>query len=169
MFSKENQFYLDMHITGEGPRFVTTDTTGRVLGITASGEVVNVLEHSASPDHYFRIRDLDQDGKAEMIFVDENTLEVIDLSGRKEFSFKTKNNIRMVPDIYEFSSSDLKIGIVDADKNQIYLLNSDGTLYEGFPLDGNTRFSIGYFAGSDSRFNLIVGSLNGFLYNYSIE
>ena len=86
-----------------------------------------------------------------------------DLSGKKVFSYKTKNDIGMVPDIYEFSSTDIKLGVVDKKANEIYLLNSDGTVYEGFPLEGNTRFSIGYFAGSDSRFNLVVGSLNGFL------
>jgi hypothetical protein len=75
----------------------------------------------------------------------------------------------MQPDIYKFSSTDIKIGITDRKQEKIYLINADGSLHEGFPLEGFTRFSIGYFAGSDSRFNLIVGSSNGFLYNYSIE
>lgn len=167
--SRNNQFYLDMNISGDGPRLVTTDSTGSVIGVNMNGEVGQLFTFEASPDHYFRIKDLDQDGKPELMFADGNELEVMDFSGRKEFSFKTKNNIGMVPDIYAFSSTDLKVGLVDKEKNQIYLLNSDGTIYEGFPLEGNTRFSIGYFAGSDSRFNLIVGSLNGFLYNYSIE
>lgn len=167
--SRNNQFYLDMNIAGDGPRLVTTDSTGKVLGVSLNGNVEQLFTFEASPGHYFRIKDLDQDGKPELIFADRNELEVMDLGGRKEFSFKTKSNIGMVPDIYEFSSTDLKLGLVDKEKNQIYLLNSDGTMYEGFPLEGNTRFSIGYFAGSDSRFNLIVGSLNGFLYNYSIE
>jgi hypothetical protein len=167
--SGNNQFYLDMNITGDSPRFVTTDSSGNVIGTGTNGEVGILLEHAASPGHFFRIKDLDQDGKPEMIFVDGNRLEVKDLSGRKVFSYKTEADIGMVPDIYAFSSTDLKLGLVDKAKNEVYLLNSDGTLYEGFPLEGNTRFSIGYFAGSDSRFNLVVGSLNGFLYNYSIE
>lgn len=167
--SMNNQFYLDMNITGDSPRFVTTDSSGNVIGIGTNGETGKMLEHAASPGHFFRIKDLDQDGKPEMIFVDGNRLEVKDLSGRKVFSYKTEADIGMVPDIYAFSSTDLKLGLVDKAKNEVYLLNSDGTLYEGFPLEGNTRFSIGYFAGSDSRFNLVVGSLNGFLYNYSIE
>jgi hypothetical protein len=167
--SGNNQFYLDMNITGDGPRFISTDSSGNVIGIGINGVAGKLLEHDASPGHYFRMKDLDQDGKPEMIFVDGNGLEVKDLSGRKRFAFKTKADFGMVPDIYEFSSTDLKLGLVDKEMNEIYLLNADGTMYEGFPLEGNTRFSIGYFAGSDSRFNLVVGSLNGFLYNYSIE
>jgi outer membrane protein assembly factor BamB len=167
--SLNNGFYLDMNVTDNSPRFVTSDTSGNVLSIDLSGEVEILLEHKAGSEHFFRTKDLNQDGIKEYIFADENQLEVIDIKGERLFSFKIKNDISALPDIYEFSSADLKIGITDSEKNLIYLLNSDGTLYEGFPLEGNTRYTIGYFAGSDSRFNLIVGSQNGFLYNYSIE
>lgn len=167
--SENNLFYLDMNIGGKVPRFVSTDTAGNVIGISTSGDVEEILSHDATPGHFFRIKDLDQDGKPECIFADRNELEVVDLKGERFFIYKIKGDIRTNPDIYEFSSADLKIGLTDREKNKIYLLNSDGTLYEGFPLEGDTQFSIGYFAGSDSRFNLIVGSQNGFLYNYSIE
>ena len=167
--SNKNVFYLDMNVSEDKPRFITTDTSGNVIGIDINGDVETLMEHKAGSDHFFRTKDLDQDGKIEFIFGDENKLEVLDLKGKRLFSFKIKSDISTLPDIYEFSSADLKLGITDAEKNLIYLINSDGTLYEGFPLEGNTRYSIGYFAGSDSRFNLIVGSQNGFLYNYSIE
>ncbi len=167
--SEKNEFYLNMNTSGTGPRFITTDPSGNVLGINMSGEVERVHEHSATSDHFFRLKDINQDGQPELIFADKNLLEVIDLKGKRLFSFKINNDIATLPDIYEFSATDLKIGLTDADNNKIYLVNSDGSLYEGFPLEGNTRYSIGYFAGSDSRFNLVVGSQNGFLYNYSIE
>lgn len=169
VISRNNLFYLDMNISGDGPRFVSTDTTGNVIGVDLTGKAEVLLAHSATKGHFFRIKDLDRDGKPEYIFASENELEVLDFKGKRLFSFKLKSDISTLPDIYEFSSTDLKIGLTDVEKNQIYLLNADGSLYEGFPLEGNTRFSIGYFAGSDSRFNLIVGSQNGFLYNYSIE
>jgi len=101
--------------------------------------------------------------------VDGNELDIVKQDGKRLYSFKVKDRISDVPDIYKFSASDVKIGITDRSRNRIYLVNSDGSLYEGFPLEGSTRFSIGYFKGSDSRFNLIVGSGNNFLYNYSIE
>ena len=169
VFSRNNLFYLDMNISGDGPRFVSTDTSGNVIGIDLSGKADVLLAHSATKGHFFRIKDLDRDGKPEYIYASENELEVVDFKGKRLFSFKLKSDISTLPDLYEFSSTDLKIGLTDVEKNQIYLLNADGSLYEGFPLEGNTRFSIGYFAGSDSRFNLIVGSQNGFIYNYSIE
>jgi hypothetical protein len=115
------------------------------------------------------MEDLTRDGIPEYIFVDGNELNVFTQDGKSLFSFKVRDVISSRPDIYKFSASDVKMGITDRSRSRIYLINSDGSLYEGFPLEGSTRFSIGYFKGSDSRFNLIVGSANNFLYNYSIE
>jgi hypothetical protein len=167
--SEKNRFYLDMNTDKNQPRLVTTDTAGNVIGIDFSGNTEVILPFRAGPGHFFRLEDLDQDGVPEYIFSRDNELEVIDANGKRVFSFKIKSDISMLPDVYQFSVNDLKLGITDRERNKIYLLNSDGSVYEGFPLEGSTRFSIGYFAGSDSRFNLIVGGDNGFLYNYSIE
>jgi hypothetical protein len=115
------------------------------------------------------MQDLDMDGVPEYILAHDNELTVLHQDGKRLFSYRVKDRISGAPDIYKFSASDIKIGLTDQSRNRIYLINSDGSLYEGFPLEGSTRFSIGYFAGSDSRFNLLVGSANNFLYNYSIE
>lgn len=167
--SKKNTFQLDMNIAENRPRFVTTDTAGNVFGIDTEGRVSKLLENNLSSGHYFKMADFNNDGLPDYLFVDNIELKVVANNGDKLFSYKFKSEITSEPDIYEFSSSDFKIGLTDNTKNLIYLVNPDGSLYEGFPLEGSTRFSIGYFAGSDSRFNLIVGSNNGFLYNYSIE
>jgi hypothetical protein len=131
--------------------------------------VSSLMSRQMSPDHFFSMEDLTRDGIPEFLFVDGNELDVFKQDGKRLFNYKVKGGISDMPDIYKFSSSDVKIGISDRSRNRIYLINSDGTLYEGFPLEGSTRFSIGYFKDSDSRFNLIVGSENSFLYNYSIE
>jgi hypothetical protein len=53
--------------------------------------------------------------------------------------------------------------------NELYLVNNDGSLYKGFPLLGSTPFSIGVINRTTSKFNLIVGSNDNFLYNYSVQ
>ena len=167
--SKNNIFYLDMNVKEDHPRLVTTDSSGHVTAIDFNGEVQTILDHDATPGHFFRMQDMDHDGAPDYIFADGDELEVLDSGGEKLFSYRIKSDIILEPDIYRFSATDTKIGITDRERNEIHLVNADGTLYEGFPLEGMTPFSIGYFAGSDSRFNLIVGSANSFLYNYSIE
>jgi len=158
-----------MNIREEKPRWITTDTMGYIKGIYLDGSITTLLKQNATPDHYFRMQDMDKDGIPEFVIADKEELIVMHQDGKRIFSYKVRDKISNMPDIYKFSASDIKIGITDVSRNRIYLINSDGSLYEGFPLEGSTRFSIGYFAGSDSRFNLIVGSANNFLYNYSIK
>ncbi len=169
VLSPQNPLSLDMNIREEKPRLISTDTSGSVFAIYMDGSVSRLLSREASPDHFFQMKDLNRDGIPEFIFAEGDELEVLHQDGKKMFTYKVKGRIGEMPDFYKFSSSDIKIGITDRSRSRIYLINSDGSLYEGFPLEGSTRFSIGYFAGSDSRFNLIVGSGNNFLYNYSIE
>jgi hypothetical protein len=164
-----SSFTLDMNIREEKPRWISTDTSGNVAAIYQDGSVSILLENEADVEHFFSMQDMDSDGVPEFIFARDNELNIFQQDGERIFSFKVRGTISHMPDIYKFSASDMKIGITDQSRNRIYLLNSDGSIYEGFPLEGSTRFSIGYFAGSDSRFNLIVGSANNFLYNYSIE
>lgn len=169
VFSENNDFALDMNIRQNRPRWISTDTTGNVIAIYTDGSVSSLMERDSPSDHFFLMQDLDHDGVPEYLFAEGDELNVFGQDGRRHFSFKVRDRIGQMPDIYKFSSSDVKIGITDHERKKIYLLNGDGSLYDGFPLEGSTRFSIGYFAGSDSRFNLIVGSTNNFLYNYSIE
>jgi hypothetical protein len=165
----QNPLTLDMNIREEKPRWISTDTSGNVAAIYLDGTVSILMKEKVTGPHFFRMQDMDSDGVLEYIFAFGNELNVIQQDGNTLFSYKVREKISLMPDIYKFSASDVKIGITDQSRNRIYLINSDGSLYEGFPLEGSTRFSIGYFAGSDSRFNLIVGSANNFLYNYSIE
>ncbi len=169
VLSPQNPLNLDMNIREEKPRWISTDTSGTVTAIYLDGTVSELLKQDVSADHFFLMQDMDKDGIPEYIFTDGNELSVLHQNGKRLFSYRVREKISEMPDIYKFSTSDIKIGITDQPRNRIYLINSDGSLYEGFPLEGSTRFSIGYFAGSDSRFNLIVGSANNFLYNYSIE
>jgi hypothetical protein len=165
----QNPLTLDMNIREEKPRWISTDTAGNVTAIYQDGSVSILYEKKVTRNHFFRMRDMNSDGVPEFIYADEDELDVIQQNGDRLFSFKVREKISHMPDFYKFSASDVKIGITDQSRNRIYLVNPDGSVYDGFPLEGSTRFSIGYFAGSDSRFNLIVGSANNFLYNYSIE
>jgi hypothetical protein len=169
VFSPLNSLTLDMNIREERPRWISTDTSGNVTCVYLDGSVSTLFEQKISKDHFFRMQDMDMDGIPDYVFAEGNELKVLTQDGKRIFSYRVRDRISDMPDIYKFSASDIKIGITDRSRNRIYLINADGSLYDGFPLEGSTRFSIGYFAGSDSRFNLIVGSANNFLYNYSIE
>ena len=84
-------------------------------------------------------------------------------------SYKLENKILEKPTVYVFPNNARKIGVVSQIDNEIYLINSDASLYEGFPLNGKTMFSIGHLYKNSNKFNLIVGSNDSFLYNYEVQ
>jgi hypothetical protein len=85
------------------------------------------------------------------------------------FKKDMKVPITQKPVYYHFSHNNRKIGLVSEEEEQIFLINNNGDMYKNFPLEGKTLFSIGYFDLTSSRFNLIVGGRNNFLYNYAVE
>ena len=167
--SIKNQFYLNNTNVPENSYLVTTDTTGAVMKIYFSGKVIEQKLNKFSGQHFFDFKDVDADGKDDYIFLDKNKLWVYHSTGELIFDYEFKHLVDQRPVYYHFSSKERKIGVVSGKDKKIYLINDSGMLYKGFPLTGTTMFSIGYFDITSSRFNLVVGGENNFLYNYAVE
>jgi hypothetical protein len=151
------------------PKIVTTDNTGKVYYIYFSGKFEAKKTDKFSQNHFFTVADIDGNGKPDFVFVDGRELKVMDENGKTLFSEKFRNPIQHQPNLYAFSSKMKKIGIVDSKANRIYLFDPKGKLHEGFPLHGNSEFSIGKISNSSGQLNLLVGSKNGDLYNYTLN
>ena len=167
--STANDIVFEGNTTGVQPRFVVTDTSGHVHFIYLDGSTEEVVLDDFNPGHYFRYADLDGNGKREFIFLDGNQLKVFTNNEKLLFNYSFRAGISDPPALYQFSRSDIKIGVVSSENGKIFLINNDGSGYKGFPLSGSTPFSIGYLSKSTSKFNLIVGSDHNFLYNYSVQ
>ena len=166
--SMYNNFILEQPKNAPA-RLVTTDETGKVYFISFSGNIETAEIKKCSPGHYFNYVDLNDDGSKEYIFADGNRLEVYRRNKTLLFSFEFTGTITEPPDIYQFSYNNLKIGVVMPGENRIFLINNNGKLYSGFPLQGRTRFSIGKLKRTGNTFNLIVGNHDNFLLNYTVE
>ncbi|MDA3952289.1 MAG: hypothetical protein PF485_01485 [Bacteroidales bacterium] len=166
--SVNNRFILEMG-NNVNPHFVTTDTSGLVRMIYLNGTVETKQIENYSSNHFFEYVDINADGFKDYLFLDKNKLTVYKQNKTKLFDYKFDNNIESPPIYYYFSYDDRKIGIVAKTNNEIFLFNSNGTLYDGFPLKGNTPFTIGFLGDSRNQFNLIVGTKYNFLYNYSVD
>ncbi|MGM0497465.1 MAG: DUF3352 domain-containing protein [Bacteroidota bacterium] len=167
--SKNNRFYLNHGDTIQDANLVTTDKNGKVHHFYFDGEVKSVNYNEYSEEHFFLHEDINSDGAKEMIFSDNKQLDVFEESGEKLFDQEFKNSIDHEPIYFHFSYNERKIGVVSKKANKIYLLNSNGEIYKGFPLEGNTPFSIGFLEKSSRKFNLVVGNKYNFLYNYSVN
>lgn len=167
--SPNNNYIFEDKTPKSNPRFVITDIKGKIYFIYFTGEVetLNIKEFSAN--HFFDYQDLDGDGYKDFIFLENGLLEVFRQNKSKMFAYNFDVPIDLKPVCYTFSNKDRKIGVVSRSENKIYLVNNNGDLYKGFPLSGNTLFTIGKLSRLTNKFNLIVGNDDNFLYNYSVK
>jgi hypothetical protein len=113
------------------------------------------------------IFDIDGDGFDEYVFVDQGKLYLYDHNRTELFSRDLGSERLAGPITFSFTSEDKKIGVVDPEKNLIWLLDKNGEIMNGFPLKGASMFSIGRLSDKKS-WHLIVGGPDKFLYNYLI-
>ncbi len=167
--SQNNSYYLEIKADLNRSFIAMTDTAGLVYRIFFNERIERDDFIKCTPDHYFDFKDMDGDGNKDYIFLDKNKLTVFKDNKSVMLSHDFDNPIDLPPVYYHFAAKDLKIGVVSGGKGFIYLINNDGTMYEGFPLRGRTLFSIGYLGNTVSAFNLIVGGDDNFLYNYIVQ
>jgi hypothetical protein len=150
-------------------RLLATDSRGTILSIGFDGSINKFSAGRFSADHYFMYDDLDQDNKSDYIFLDGDTLTVYDQKANQIFVRGFNHPIGWPPELFTFPDDSRKIGISDITGNKIYLFNSDGKICDGFPLDGNSPFALGFFDRENGQINLISGSADGYLNNYQLK
>lgn len=147
----------------------TTDTLGQIHRFYFDGHTEIIRIKPMTPAHWFALADIDGNGTQEHIFADAGVLAVYRADNTLVFGKKIATQLTVSPSLYEFAAHDIKIGITDQQKGQLFLFNNNGSLYEGFPLSGNAPFSIGTLNKSIGRFNLVAGNKNNFLVNYAVK
>lgn len=167
--SLNNNFSIEKGNGTRASRLVKTDNNGNIFYLYFDGSFEKKEIRNFSSNHFFKYEDINADGKRDFIFLDNNRLNVFNSTGSGMFEKTFGGIVNQPPQVYKFSSNNRKIGIVNNGENRISLFNKNGAQYNGFPLEGNSRFSIGFFNNKNQQFNLIVGSSDGFLYNYLIK
>jgi hypothetical protein len=164
-----NNYILDNPGSSADARIAITDTAGLIYFIYFNGTHTTQFMGKFSGNHFFDYKDMDGDGRREYIFLDATRLQVFKENKKLLYEFEFNYPVVFKPAYYNFAQNDKKLGIVSREENLIYMINNDGKVYKGFPLRGNSPFSVGYFGENTSAFNLIVGSNDNFLYNYTVQ
>lgn len=166
-FSPKNKVWLFQN--SKSKYFVSTDIEGTIRLFGTDGKIDSIKIKDFSENHYFAIYDIDRDGIEDFIFADSSRLEVFNRNRKMILSYIFDSKITYEPLFYSFPSNQIKIGIVCRDINKIFLINSDGSVYNGFPLEGISQFSISFLSADDNKFNLIVAGKSKLLLNYKIK
>lgn len=153
--------------TNGKPKLVFTDKSGNVFYLFFDGTHVQKLKSSLSQNHVFTVADIDGNSVPDFIFIEGKELKVVDENGKKIFTEKFDNNLHPAVHLGANSGKKKQIGVTDSRKNRVYLFDENGKLQQGFPLDGNTAFSIGEM--KTGQVNLLVGGEGDVLYNYLLE
>lgn len=163
-----NRFFVYNH-SQKTPFFITNGANSNIYLIYLNGEVKKMKFAKYSPQHYFDYIDISGDGKNDFVFFDNNQVDVYN-SARKIIFSTAFTRIKLhEPNYYSFSANNIKLGFHCSSENKIYLLNSNGKVYKGFPLRGNTPFSIGFLSKNSGKFNVLVGNEGNFLLNYLVQ
>ncbi|RKD91917.1 DUF3352 domain-containing protein [Mangrovibacterium diazotrophicum] len=147
----------------------TTDVKGIVHLQYFNGESKTVDLGKFSSNHFFVAEDLNNDGQSDFVIADGKELYAFSDRGKDIMDREFPSPITNRPNIYTFSGNNKKVGVVCKGENRVYLVNSDGKLYNGFPLQGNTDFSIGYMTRGNPYFNLLVGNEDNSFFNYKVD
>ena len=155
-------------LSGSKPSVVCSSPEGTVQHIYFDGSVEKFSMKKFSIDHTFDIFDVDSDGFGEYIFIDKGILYLYNNDRSEVFTKEFGSTDLGGPINFIFSASNKQIGVFDINNKLIYLIDKEGKIMNGFPLRGESMFSIGMLSDR-SGWHLIVGGTDRFLYNYKID
>ncbi|MGC6532384.1 MAG: PQQ-binding-like beta-propeller repeat protein [Flavobacteriales bacterium] len=143
------------------------DTAGNVLDIrfdrpTVDGELVGIMEG----ERLVR-EDITGDRNADFVLADQRVLKAYDTELERLFRTELTGTISELPQVFRFSNQDRKVGATVGQHNELYLLNANGEIEAGFPVEGNSAFSIGDM-DLDGRFELATFTAYGTLKVYQL-
>lgn len=148
-------------------RIVAADSLGNVyrLSFTDDLERLHFFDFTSTP--YFDYRDLNGDGTLEYIFLTADKLAVVNQDKITAFSFGFESPAMCCATLFRFGDNDLRIGVTCPQASELHLINRGGADSEGFPLPGQTQFSIGQMNG-ENGYTLIAGINGKYLTAYSL-
>lgn len=117
-----------------------TDENGKVQHVELDGNIKQMEFGKFSPEHIFRVEDLDADGSPEFIFFDLNLLQVFNFKKEKVFEQRIEPNASY-PFLVVVEGKSC-IGFFYSESEQLVLFDSGGQMVNGFPVSGASVFDL---------------------------
>lgn len=166
--SPVKQFYLETGKDLARTRIVMADSLGNVYRLSFTDELERLHFADFGRTPFFEYRDLNGDGSYEYIFLSPDRLAVYNQDKLNSFSYGFESPCVGPLALYRLGDNDLRIGITCPGASEIHLINRGGADSEGFPMPGQTPFSIGRLNG-ENGLTVIVGTNGKYLSAYSLQ
>lgn len=149
------------------PMLAFANAEGPVNLVDFSGNVQTVKCGKLSSAAAINAADINGNGAEDYIIADGDRFAVYSSAGNPLYEKQLEGHQLDFPYVYRFSSKDIRVGILDKAEQRMLLLLPDGTLSKGFPISGDSPFSI-VFSGTDGFF-LFAGTDNGTIIKYRVQ
>ncbi len=147
---------------------IAADTLGNIIKISLTNNKENIKVQNFETSPYFDYKDINNDKTKEYIFLNRNELKVFSQDKSLLFKHDFENKIAQTPLFFLFPDGNGKIGVVSEETNELFLFNDNGALFNSFPINGKTAFSIGDL-NNEGTYNLITGSSQNSIFVYQLK
>jgi hypothetical protein len=161
-----DRYYIEQGNSIESTYLLASDSSGAIFKISFGNKMDSVIFDDYEHPPYFEYGDIDGDGQSDYLLLDESELLVYNADRNLIISRSFDNNIIYAPEIYSLDGNMSKVGIVADRSDELLLFNKDGSLSVGFPLYGNSPFSL---IDEGGTVNLVTGATGRTLYIYTLE
>lgn len=161
--------HTDIYLTRKGgqPVLAFAGKGGRIYLVDFAGQTETFRVKGLSDQFEMNIADWDGNGVEDALFTDGDRLLITRLDGVSLFEKDMETGALGFPYVYRFSANDVRVGLTAPEQNRLFLLSADGSLSEGFPIAGDSPFSI-VFLENDGFF-LFAGTGNDTLLKYKVQ
>jgi Protein of unknown function (DUF3352) len=162
------QFFIELGKDLSRTKLITADSLGNVILLSLNDELerLTFMDFNESPG--FEYTDMDGDGMDEFVFLSSKKIIAFHQDKSTVLSFSFESAVYPRPLLFAFTAQDQRIGAVGDENNELYLINKGGLNSEGFPMPGNTAFSIGQL-GSDGGYSVVCGINRRYIAVYPIK
>ncbi len=143
------------------------DANGEIILVDFRGRVERVKGEKVVGGGMLNVEDINSDGRDEFIYSRKDMLQVYDSRGKLLFEKSWEGVELDFPYVYRFAAQDLRIGIMDRKGERLFLLNMKD-ISKGFPIRGNSPFSIAFWDKGNTGFYLFAGSDGTHLLKYRV-
>ena len=143
------------------------DANGEIVLVNFRGQVERIKGEEMIGGGMFNVEDVNNDGQDEFIYTLKNRIVVMDNKGKLLFEKHWEDSELDFSYIYRFSARDSRIGIMDGKGERLFLLDMK-EVSKGFPIRGNSPFSIAFGDNGSAGFYLFAGSDGTHLLKYRV-
>lgn len=153
----QNQVLIRQGSTIESTSIIYSDSTGKIYRRYFNGNADTAKSTARSPKHLFRIEDLNEDGKEDIILLDSNKVEFVEWNGKVLGRYSFADEVNPLLMSFKMPDGSVRTGLISKAIGEIYLLMGDGTMHPKFPLKGTTSFIVSDI-NNDGNFEIVTGT-----------